>query len=227
MSKKSEFSEWSKLIEKNIDWWFNTHDKEHYLEVNYYTVEEILDENKNSIKLKELNKFVITIDSQDETSDAVGCICHPDFIKSIGRKDLKDVLCRESQRPYVELLCTKEQVLKISSIKDEKIGYLYYYYNPKHGFKMKNNSVLKNMLSGGKFVNLTKDVFDNGVVINLTNINLLYYCEHAESMIIDRLDKSLHEKVVLMTVVYNQYGPNESGYSTTDYMLNLLIETLK
>ena len=50
MSKKSEFSEWSKLIEKNIDWWFNTHDKEHYLEVNYYTVEEILDENWGQVK---------------------------------------------------------------------------------------------------------------------------------------------------------------------------------
>jgi len=104
------------LLEKNKRWWSRPGSKHRNHPVpklqGYYDRNEILEENRNSGKIIELNKYVITLDSQDDTSDDVdhGFYVDKDILKmfhsdkEIRRFNLANVLAYTFQRPYIDFL---------------------------------------------------------------------------------------------------------------------------
>ena len=116
------------LLAANVKWW-NTPGslgENHPLGwvCSGYDRDDILDENECSSDLVRLNNYVITIDSQDHTSDTIddGTLLHEDYVKEYKLEHLKNYLSYSIQRPYIEFVTdnyTAEKIFnKVLSIPD-------------------------------------------------------------------------------------------------------------
>jgi hypothetical protein len=221
-----EFLKWSDVMEFNRKWWNLELGGYHILDYGYYTVDDIVKENKYANKLKELNNKIVTIDSQDETSDIESSKAHINFLDQHNMRYLKDVLCKEYQRPYLDFFCTKKQLEKIKKLDNDKIGYCYVYMDDIHN-EININDVLKNMMDDRRRVNLTKVVFDNGEKIEYTNLHLNDDFKSNGIDVLDKVDKKELDNIVFVCFVYDHYGYNDNYESNMDKMCKFLIKLLE
>ncbi len=110
------------LFEINAEWWKTPGSKgdDHPVAVlaSGYDRDDILSENPDAGELIELNKYVITVDSQDYSCDSKFSTAHPDFIKWINQRYDKNYPEENTealtlQVPYIGLILRTKDAKKI------------------------------------------------------------------------------------------------------------------
>lgn len=137
------------LLELNYNWWttpkstYNEHCL--YYHLSYYNRDDIIEENNYSDNIIQLNKHIVTIDSQENVfRENINEYFHPKFVESVSERDSIDYnelintpyIC-EYQRAYLEIITTTNKGNKIWNIlrKNKNIAIFFCDIN---GSKMNN-----------------------------------------------------------------------------------------
>jgi hypothetical protein len=155
-----------KLLNMNNNWWESMDDTYHPLNYSYYKVIDIFDsvDINSFLLLRELNKYIITVDSQDGSCEEESSLSPIEFIRQQKLEHLSEIPARELQRPYVDFLCEQGLANELLKLQDYGIACL-------HGNRFIYNDLFRSKFMNETQVNLTKAVFDNGVETYYTNFN--------------------------------------------------------
>lgn len=193
------------LLKTNTNWWQARDGSPHFFEEGY-TVNSILKENPSSVALIDLNRYIITIGSQDGTCESQSSLVSLKFLKWRDLEHLKEIPGREFQRPYLQFLCKRG--LETELLKLQNYG-IACYVDHRYVY----NDLFKSKFRTATQVNFTKTVFDNEIETYYTNFNVDGdYLDYSYGFIKD---------AVYVTMIANDYGDSNSD------MLEALLTIVK